>query len=379
MMSHDDLDKNLAPNVAYYANLQSEILSLVVSKLQDSNISNYDKNNILKWQISALSGSQELANEVSKIASNGNKQSIKDFLSNFGGSGQQAITDIDKQLQSLTKTSVPVSDDVQDIIQTTANQAKTRLNNVVNESLITNNVQNNTAVQVYRNIVTKATLEVTTGLKTPERALFDTIYKWTDSGLPVRLQDVSGRNWTLETYSRLVIQNTAHKTFNDVRLQRMNDYGMGQAYMSSHASARQACAPIQGSVVNVVEPGSDNFNPKYDSIYNHGYGTAGGTQGANCHHTLTPFDPEVNTEPEEDVPTVEQAQKNADIQAKQRAYERAIRQYKKQLATAQQLGDDQTVSQMKTNIANNQAKLRGLVADNDFLQRDYSREKVAST
>lgn len=379
MMSHDDLDKNLAPNVAYYANLQQEIISRVVAKLQDSNISDYDKDNILNWQISALSGSQDLANEVASVASNGNSQSIKDFLSNFGDSGQQAIQDIDKQLNQISPKPVPVSADVQDIIQSTANLAKTQLNNVVNETLITRNTANNSAVQMYRNIVTNSTLQVSTGLKTPERALFDTIYQWTGNGLPVTLLDKQGKRWSLETYSRLVIQNNAHKTFNDVRMKRMNEYGIGQAYMSSHASARRACAPIQGSVVNVVEPGSDNFNDKYDSIFNHGYGTAGGTQGTNCHHVLTPFDPDANTVPDEDVPTPEQAQANADIVAKQRAYERNIRQYKKQLAIAQQLGDDQAISHMNTNIANNQANLRTLVNDNDFLKRDYSREKVAST
>lgn len=47
--------------------------------------------------------------------------------------------------------------------------------------------------------------------------------------------------------------------------------------MSSHLNSREAFAYIQGKVVNIVPTNDPNYNDKYDSIYNHGYGEPTGT------------------------------------------------------------------------------------------------------
>jgi len=81
-------------------------------------------------------------------------------------------------------------------------------------------------------------------------------------------------------------------------------------------------------VVNTVPSSDPRYNPKYDSIYNHGYGEPAGTQGINCHHSLYPFIEGVNTNPFHH-PDTEQSIKNGDIQQKQRAWERNVRCDKK--------------------------------------------------
>lgn len=81
-------------------------------------------------------------------------------------------------------------------------------------------------------------------------------------------------------------------------------------------------------MVNAVPSSDPRYNPKYDSICNHGYGEPAGTQGINCHHPLYPFIEGVNTNPFHH-PDTEQAIKNGDIQQKQRAWERNVRRDKK--------------------------------------------------
>lgn len=104
--------------------------------------------------------------------------------------------------------------------------------------------------------------------------------------------------------------------------------------MSAHPNARPACAYIQGHIVNVVSPESPDYNPKYDSIYNHGYGTPAGTLGINCRHVLTPYTSGINTnnQPQYDP---KEAIKRGNLHQQQRAYERTIRQAKKKLLAAQ--------------------------------------------
>ncbi|AYE37490.1 hypothetical protein D1B17_01960 [Companilactobacillus zhachilii] len=111
----------------------------------------------------------------------------------------------------------------------------------------------------------------------------------------------------------MVINTTAHSTFNQVRMSTMSEYDVTLAAMSSHAASRPACAPIQGKIVNTVPSSAPRYNPKYDSIYNHGYGEPAGTQEINCHHSLYLFIEGVSTNPFKH-PNTEKAIKSGDIQ-----------------------------------------------------------------
>ena len=179
----------------------------------------------------------------------------------------------------------------------------------------------------------------------------------------------------------MVVNTTVNRAFNEVRLQRMKDFDMHLALMSSHPNSRPACAPIHGHVVNLVSPSDPDFDPHYDSIFNHGYGEPAGTQGINCRHILFPYEPGVseNHQPQYDPG---EAIANGKLVQQQRARERAIRDAKKRLAVAEQLGDEKMISQTKTLLQARQAKLRQFISENNagrdtpLLTRDYTREKI---
>lgn len=380
MIDHEKLDDFVDGITVSFQDLEAYSFKIIIDTLDVDGISEYEKKNILDWQIKQLSKANMLTNAVvDKLAEKAHEtaeQVRKMILEN----GYKIVDDIDGQLKKITNKSLPVSPETTRYVKALSDSSFGDLNNVVNETLLSRNPQQSVPVQVYRDIVTKTTIKVISGSKTPEQALFKTIYDWVGSGLPTRLQDKAGKNWSLETYARMVVGNTAHQEFNDLRLDRTKKYGIGQALMSSHAAAREECAGIQGTVVNIVPESDERYNPRYDSIYNHGYGKASGTQGANCRHNLTPFVPGTSKVPSgynDDRPTPKQAEENAKIQAKQRYYERTIRALKKQLAVAEQLGDKQTAFNLKSRIANQQANIRDLVKNYDFLQRDYSREKIS--
>ena len=208
------------------------------------------------------------------------------------------------------------------------------------------------------------------------------MYRVVDKGLPTNLTDKAGRNWSLEGYTRMVVNTTVNRTFNEVRLQRMSDFGMHLALMSAHPNSRPACAPIQGHVVNLVPASDPAFNPHYDTIYDHGYGEPSGVEGINCRHILFPYEPGVskNHQPQYDP---DEAIKNGKLVQQQRARERAIRDAKKRLMAAEEFGDQDAINRAKTLIRARQAKLRSFIKDtNDskgktILTRDYSREQVA--
>lgn len=360
-----------------YARLEQNIFKLLISEISKSDYQNLTADNILAWQIDQLDKMHYLVDEVIKLVAKTNKISEKELRNMIKNNGYQIVSEIDNQLAKIMDKQVKVGPEIDNMLDSLIKQTFLDINNNVNQTLITTNYENNRAMRTFQDIVKQSTLEVTSGLKTPEKAVKDNIYKWVDKGIQTRLIDKGGHGWSLESYSRLVVNATAHRTFNDLRLKRMHDFNMGQAVMSSHAAAREACASIQGKVVNVVTDDNPAYNPKYDSIYNHGYGTPSGCFGINCAHTLTPFDPKANTNVEQQYDPQE-AIKRGQEQQKQRGMERAIRASKKKLAAAQQLKDDSMVSSMKSRISNQQKNLREFIKDKDYLGRDYSREQIFS-
>ena len=88
-----------------------------------------------------------------------------------------------------------------------------------------------------------------------------------------------------------------------------------------------------------------------------------------------PFIPDINTNHQTQYDPIE-AQENGKVQQKQRQLERAIRNSKRKLNTANELGDQEGAERFKLLIRKQQGALRQFIGDNEFLHRDYSREKV---
>lgn len=367
----------------YYQALEQQIFSLIVDALQKGDYKHVDQADVLMWQAQQLSKINQLNRQVIKLLSKKDgisQKAIEDMIKFHG----MAITDeIDSQLERLTNKDIGVSDEVKLLVSGIAQQTWTDLQNNVNESLVSRNYGQSAVTKAYRQVLTESTTATVTGLMTHADAVQSAMYRVVDKGLPTNLTDKAGRNWSLEGYTRMVVNTTVNRTFSEVRLQRMSDFDMHLALMSSHPNSRPACAPIQGHVVNLVPASDPTFNPHYDTIYDHGYGDPAGTQGINCRHILFPYEPGIseNHQPQYDPG---EAIKNGKLVQQQRARERAIRDAKKRLAVAEQLGDDQMVSQTKTLLSARQTKLRQFInetnagRDTPLLVRDYAREKIVN-
>lgn len=367
----------------YYQALECQIFNLIVNALKQGDYKHVDQNDVVMWQAQQLQKIGQLNHETAKIIAQKDglsQQAVEDMIKFHG----MAITDeIDDRLKRLTGKHIGVSNEVSMLVSSIAQQTWTDLQNNVNESLVSRNYGQSAVTKAYRQVLTESTTATVTGLMTHKDAVESAMYRIVDKGLPTNLTDKAGHNWSIEGYTRMVVNTTVNRTFNEVRLQRMSDFDMHLALMSSHPNSRPACAPIQGHVVNLVPASDPAFNPHYDTIYAHGYGKPGGTLGINCRHILFPYEPGVseNHQPQYDP---DEAIANGKLVQQQRARERAIRDAKKRLAVAEQLGDDQMVSQTKTLLRARQAKLRDFIKetnagrDTPLLTRDYAREKIVN-
>lgn len=369
--------------IDYYTGLEDGIFKLIIDLLAANDYQSVEAADVLAWQFKMLSKGKNLTLKTrALIKARGalNKTMVKQLVKDYG---QMTTAEVDKELQGFTNQTVSVSDETKQIIEGMATQTWQSLNNNVNESLVTNNYGDSAVTKAYRQILKESTMASVTGQMTHEQAINQALAKVVDRGLPTRLTDKQGHTWSIEGYVRTVVTTTANRTYNSVRMQRMKDFHTTLAVMSAHPNSRPACAYIQGKVVNIVPQGHPDYDDRYDTIYNHGYGTPGGTLGINCRHTLTPFNPATmkNHQPQYDP---QKAIENGKLVQQQRARERAIRDAKKRLKVAEALDDPVMISRNKTLLAARQKKLREFIKDTNegksipVLTRDYNREKVAT-
>lgn len=362
----------------YYVKLQQKIFYLLIDSFKATRpelIDQDDPDSILEWRLRALAKIGALTKDTVKLVSSTSGKSENYIYELIKNDGLEVAKNINAELSEALKQNKPISQEVNSIINSYVAQTFKDIDNNVNQSLLSTNYSKNGAVRAYQDIINRTVLEVQTGLKTPDRALKDNIYKWRDNGIKTTLVDKAGHNWSLEGYTRTVIRSTTARTYNDLRIQSMKDFDSPLAVMSSHPAARPACAPIQGKIVNIVPRESAKFDPAYPSIYDHGYGTPGGCFGINCGHKLYPYIKGVSHNFQKQYDPEEAIEKQK-IQQKQRYYERNIRRLKYDLDLARRQNDVSSERKFNQAIRGYQAKLRELVKANDFLTRQYDREQI---
>lgn len=370
---------NEAEKVAdQYVVLQQEIFGMLIDTIRGvrPRLTDLKAEEMVEWRIKALAQMGALTQQVIDYIIKTTpelKKAVNDVIQKDGLKVSQSFNrDLAKLLNQQIK---PVSTETMQVLNSYAAQTWKSLDNNVNQSLLSTNVGKNPALRVYQDILNKSTLAVTTGLKTPQEAIFDNIDDWVKTGLPTTLIDKGGHKWSLEGYTRTVITTTTLRTYNDVRMQSLKDYSQTLAIMTSHPAARPACAPIQGKVVNVVDHGDSRFNPKYPTIYDYGYGTPAGTLGINCMHQLYPYVEGVTINRQKHYDP-KKAIKNGQIQQMQRYYERQVRKWKQRKEAAERVGNTDLAAKCNSAIRGYQSKIRKIVSENDFLTRQYDREST---
>lgn len=378
-VTQHQMDVTESSIIDVYQHLEQQLFEDFVNRLQQHGIEDVDQTNVLQWQMEVMNDlhlvNSDVINEASKATGIARAKLVELFQ-------HQGYKVVDQEYNRATKatgrqvSSMQVNTTKQ-VLDGYLKQTFLELDNNVNQTLLSTNYGTNAATQTFQQIVKDTTADVLAGLRTPDQALKSTIYRWRDKGIDLGLVDKGGHKWGLESYARLVVDNTSRRAFQAVRDQAADDVGVDTFVMSSHEASRAACAPIQGKLVT-TRP--DSFTDArtgehFESLYDHGYGTPSGTFGINCHHLKWLYVPGASSNNQPQYNAAEAIAKG-DMVAKQRELERRIRAYKQKQALADKMNDPDGVTRNQLLIRRNQAALRKLVSDHSYLHRDYTREKV---
>ncbi|HCE19429.1 MAG TPA: capsid protein [Enterococcus sp.] len=359
-------------NMAHlYQSLEGELIRIIIKRLNNGH------NDILEWQREKLQELHLFNKETVKVISQVTEIAESEIERMFENTGDKIIRDTDRELPYDTK---PIPTNLDNIMKAYHDQFWSDINNYVNQTLLSTNFGYGTATtQMYTEIVNKTTAAFNSGIFTFEEALARTIQQWAQKGIKSTFIDKGGHTWSLERYVRTVLKSTLSNTYDTLRKERMSEYGVYTVVVTSHMGARQACSKIQGNVVDLREMSELPPNWKYRSIYDPywqaEYETAGGHRGVNCQHLHIPFIPGVNTNNQPKFNEKEN-KKVAELTKKQRYLERQVVKYKKNRMVSEALGQDESAKEWAKRIRAAQSRLRTLVDSNEYLSRNYAREKV---
>lgn len=354
-----------------YHQLTLDLFDQVIYRIKERGSASLDDNPYI-WQLEKMNEMGLLNEDNLKLISDRSSIAEEQLRYVIQNEGYKIYKDTKQQLLEVTGGGGFAGNS---IIQTNlaayVNQAMGDIDNLINTTLPMS------VRKVYQSIVQESVAKVVTGLTTSEKAISDTVMKWAKKGF-YGFTDSQGKRWRADTYARQVIKSTAWRVYREVRMAPAEELGIDTFYYHKKATAREMCAPLQHQIVTTGVARTEK-GERILALSDYGYGYAGGCQGINCTHEMTPYIPGANYKP--DLPdelrdlTPEQAIENANVQAKQRALERSIRQSKEFLHVAEKLGDSELIDKYKSKVRIQQGAMRDYLKQHPFLHRDYAREK----
>lgn len=353
-----------------YQSLEGEIIRIIIDRLKGG------ERDIALWQAEKLADLHLFNRDVTRLLAEVTNVAEPEILRMFEETGRGIIQDIDKAMPFAAK---PVPNNLDNVMRAYHNQAWGEIDNYVNQTLVTTQYGVGTAQRAYVDVLNKSSAAFNTGLYTMEQSVERAVMNLAQKGIKSTFVDKGGNHWSLEGYTRTVLKSTLGNTFNELRTERMSEYGVHTVVVTSHAGARHACSFIQGNVVDLRESGDipedSEYKSIYDPVWQAEYETPGGHRGVNCNHLHVPFIPGVNTnnQPKYDA---ELNAEVADAKSTQRRIEREIVKYKKNLMVAEAMKSD-NVDHWKMMVRRRQSAMRLHLDKNDeYLRRNYGREKV---
>lgn len=365
------LDLYSANMASLYNSLEGEILRILINRLRGGS------SNITVWQAEKLRDlhlfNDEVAAELSKLTG----VAYAEIERMFQETGIEMVNDIDSYMPYQI---LPVPTTIDNVMRGYFEQSWSEIDNYVNQTLVSTNYgYRSIATSTYQNALNRTTAYFLTGMNTIDEALEKAITEMAQQGIRTTLVDKGGHTWSLERYVRTVLKSTSSNAYNQIRTERMGEYGVHTVQVTSHMGARDACSKIQGNVVDLRPPEALPIDSKYKSIYdgywNAEYGEPGGHRGINCAHLHIPFIDGVNTnnQPQFDEEENAEVARNRD---RQRELERRIVKYKKNLMVAERMGSA-NAEHWRSMVSKSQKAMRDHLKENGkHLRRNYKREKV---
>lgn len=153
MITPDKMQRDADSITNIYSELEDRIFNIIIKALKQSRFENVEKEDVLLWQAKQLSKMGVLNENVIDLLASYTGETQEAIEQLIKGNGVKVVNEIDQELERMVHKSVPVSDDVNKILDSLVRQTFKDLNNNVNQTLITTNFNENAVMRAYQAIL----------------------------------------------------------------------------------------------------------------------------------------------------------------------------------------------------------------------------------
>ena len=390
-MSLNDLEENVE---RIYIDMENELLLNIAKKLEAGKpmeIDKWDEKNnrpllgsggVNEWQLERLKELNGLNEKNAKIIAKYSGKTLKEVNKVFA-KAREIGTEADKGILELG-VKAGILNEVNP--ETEEEVVKGVVSQAIREVLTTFNKQNNSllasAGQEYTDIVNKVSSQVMAGTKTVGKAMQEAVSQLAEKGL-TGFTARNGAKWSPEAYTKMILKTNTQNTINRMQEERLALAGNDYIEISQHSGARPKCADAQGQIFSLsgnTEPIVDGRGKKIKvrSWSSSSYGEPDGILGINCGHSRHAFVPNISIHRNDPIPKQENSKDYKERQ-RQRQYERAIRNKKREIAMLKEIGAEDDYIRIKTNKLKNYQKEYFAFLDKTGRTRIRGNEWIGTT
>ena len=354
-----------------YNNLELQIIEEIATRIANFGYAN-------KVVLNDIKIAQEIGylyEDIIKLVAEYNNTTIEEVNRIFYEAGEKSLKLDDKIYKEAGLQPLPLKQDesIKQIMNATILRTSNNLQNLAMTTA-------NTAQTQFINAMNNAYMYVSTGVKSYTSAIIDEIRNLSSQGAMIEYP--SGARRSLESAVRMNIVTSVNQNCGKLQELRADEMGWDLMEITAHSGARPEHAHWQGKIV------SRSGQKGYLSLRDIGYGEATGFKGINCRHDWYPYykgsartytQKELNKWKNEKVEYNGKKISKYEATQKQRAFERKIRQDKKDLKAQQAIltsnNKDIDIEQVQNEIRNIKATQKDHNAQlNDFLNQTGLRK-----
>jgi len=224
---------------------------------------------------------------------------------------------------------------------------------------------------VYRQIIFKSEIHMTSGAKTLDQAVDMATKEFLLKGIDC-IEYKDGKRVNIASYAEMAIRTASHRATLLGEGKKRDEWGIHTVVVSAHANTCPKCEKWQGEVLidDVFSSGTMN-EALENKHYLLSFAIEAGLLHPNCRHSVSTYFPDITQQPT--IPDGKEAVKKYEAEQKQRATERGIKKWKR-IAEGSQ--DSDNINYANGKVREYQDRLREHLKEHSYLRRDYTREKT---
>ena len=221
---------------------------------------------------------------------------------------------------------------------------------------------------VYRQTLFKAQIAKNAGIYTPEQAMDVATQDFLDKGINC-IRYSNGARVNIASYAEMVIRTSGKRANMIAEGARNQEWGVTTIQITQHGSTCELCSKWQGKVlIDDVYSGGKPGDGPYPLLST---AMADGLFHPNCRHGSGTYFEGISNVPEPY--STAEVEARYEKEQQQRYNERKIREWKRKANGSM---DESNRLKAEAKVKYWQQRQRELIKDNDYLRRDYHREKL---